>query len=214
MVRVAINGSEYLVSTSWEEADIDKLLACEDFKDELKCLTTLPHELIDKASMVQLWPVYTCLSFIDDVEAIEPLPALSVEDAPYEQIELAKTFMSGLSKPYKKILNAARVYYPGEKNTVQLIRLGVSIVSQIAVFLKYYQSMNKDKPTFNEQIAGVEELGKFGSWGTVYNLANRDITKMEEIFKMPAIKVYTTLFYSWKESQYQKKLFELNHPPK
>lgn len=214
MVRVTINGQQYEVKTTWEEVEADKLIACQTFKDEVKALTTLPPELVDKATDLQLFPLYTAFSFIDDMESVAPLQALSVEDAPYDQIEQAKVYLGEEGKPYKKVLRCAQVYYDQEKNPVQLIRLGVNIVHQITVFLKNYQEMSKGEPRLNEQIAGIDKLTAFGSWGTVFNLAGRDLTKVRKIYAMPAIEVYTTLFYAFREAKYQKELFKLDHPKK
>jgi hypothetical protein len=89
----------------------------------------------------------------------------------------------------------------------------VSIVSQIAVFLKNYEEM-QTPPDSQEISAGVETLSAFGAWGTVFNLAQRDLMKVREIFSKPAIEVYTALLYSYREAEYQKKLFDIKHPKK
>jgi hypothetical protein len=212
MVRVRINGVQYKVCTQWDEVDTDKLFQCETFRDELKALTTIPANVIDRATEMQLWPLYTCVSFIDDLDTMPFLEALNVEAARYEQLELAKTFLQ-TGKPYRKIIGAARVYYPEEKNPVRLIGLGVSVVTQIAVFLKNYEEM-ATPPDSQEVSAGVESLGAFGAWGTVFNLAGRDLLKVREIFAKPAIEVYTALLFTYREAEYQKKLFELRHPKK
>jgi hypothetical protein len=38
--------------------------------------------------------------------------------------------------------------------------------------------------------------------------------KVREIFAKPAIEVYTALLFTYREAEYQKKLFELRHPKK
>src|SRR5688572_6310295 len=105
MISIKINGETYQVCTQWDEVDPDKLLACEGFKDELKALTTIPPDLIDKCTSEQLWPVYTLISFIDDLDNMPYLQATDIEDRWYEKFELAKAGMK-TGKSYKKILNA------------------------------------------------------------------------------------------------------------
>jgi hypothetical protein len=213
MISIKINGETYEVCTKWEEVDPDKLLACDGFKDELKALTTIPPDLIDKCTSDQLWPVYTLVSFIDDLDNMPYLQATDIEDRWYEKFELAKSGMK-TGKSYKKILNAARAYYPKEKDPVKLIALGVSIIQQISLFLSHYEEMTHDEPEADESKAGIADLAAFGFVGTVYNLAGKDILKMKAIYHLPLLEVYTVLHYSWREAKYQKALFEIRNPRK
>src|SRR5215204_45507 len=121
--------------TRWEEVDPVKLSDCADFREELKCLTTVPHDTIDRASEVQLFPIYTVISFIHECEQLPAIQALDVSALSYEKLEIAKIELSTDHKPYRKLLNVAMLYYPSVAEPVQLIGLGISIVSQIAVFL-------------------------------------------------------------------------------
>jgi hypothetical protein len=211
MVSVKINGTKCDICTKWEEVDIDNLIACDVFKDELKALTTIPHDIIDRASSEQLWPFYTLFSFIDDTDNMPEISATDIEDRWYIKFEMAKAGMK-VGKPYAKIIRAARAYYPKEEDPVRLIGLGVSIVNQISVFLSKFEDMIHDKPTDAEIRAGVEDLAAFGFVGTVFNLAGRDILKMKNIYHLPLLEVYTILHYTWREAKYQKELFSIRNP--
>jgi hypothetical protein len=123
-------------------------------------------------------------------------------------MEIAKQELATDHKPYRKLLNVAMLYYPEEKNPVRLIGLGLSIINQIAVFLETYEEMLYSEPEPEAVSAGVENLSAFGSWGTAFVLSGKDPLKVNEILQRPAIEIYTALFYSWKESRYQKALME------
>jgi len=208
MVKVKVNGKEYRVKTRWGEVDAAKLSDCPDFRSELACLTDLPAAILERADEVQLFPIYTLISFIHEVEQMPVLEALQVERMPYQKMEIAKMELATDHKPYRKILNVAMLYYPEEKDPVRLIGLGINIVAQIAVFLEGYEDMLHAEPDQEEANAGVENLSVFGSWGTAFVLAGKDPIKVKEVLELPAIEVYTALYYSWKESNYQKALIE------
>lgn len=208
MVKATINGVECRICTKWEEVDPVRLSDAADFREELKVLTTVPHDIIDRAGEDQLFPLYTMVSFIHEVENMPVLQAMQVEREPYDKLEIAKIELSSDHKPYRKILNVAMLYYPDEKNPVRLIGLGIDIISQIAVFLDGFEDMLHSEPSNEEVKAGVEDLSAFGSWGTAFVLAGKDPLKVNEVMKRPAIEIYTCLYYSWKESKYQKALME------
>jgi hypothetical protein len=225
MIRVTINGTQYQIKTKWEEVDVERLIGLQDlvdssegkkqlFREELKCLTDIPHDIIDRGTIDQLWPFCTCISFIDDLETmgfIEEDPD-RVEQGKYEEIELAKQHLK-FGKPYKKVLGVALVYYPEEKDPVKLIGLGVSLTKQIAVFLSHYQDMVEDQPDPQEVAAGIEELSAFGSWGIAFTLG-KGFLNVRKVYAKKALDVYTALYYSWKKHRYQKRLFDIKHPPK
>lgn len=213
MVRFKINGQQYKASTTWKEVDPDKLAACNTFKDELKCLTNISHDTIDAVDDMQLFPVYTLISFIDDLDEIPILQALDVEDGRYDNFELAKQHLA-IGKPYKKLLLVARVYYPEEKDTLKLLGLGASIVQQMLTFLSHYEDMINHKPTEIEKQAGVDHLNAFGTFASAYSLAGKDILKLEQVYALPVLTVYTALDFSFKEHRYQTELYRLKYPKK
>ncbi len=214
MVKATINGQECKIMTQWEEVDPVMLSDCQDFRDELKCLTNVPRGILDAAAETQLFPLYTLISFIHEVELLPVLQALDIEKSPYEQLEIAKQELATDHKPYRKILNVAMLYYPQDKNPVRLIGLGLNIIEQIAVFLSNYEDMLHSEPETEEVNAGVENLSAFGSWGTAFVLSGKDPLRVKMILRRPAIEIYTALYYSWKESKYQKALIESRAKPK
>lgn len=215
MVRVTINSVEYKVKSSWDEVDPDKLMVCETFKEELECLSDLPKEIIEKATDVQLWPMYTIISFIDDLEVIPVLEAVEIQDESYENMELLRKRVQQ-GKPWRKCLKAARVYYPDEKDSVRLIALGDHIINQLNIFLSKYEELNdnEDELSNNQILAGIETLNAFESWGVAFTLAGKDVLKLRSVFEMKAITIYEALRYNHREAKYRKKLFDLENPRK
>src|SRR5690349_409981 len=118
MVTAIVNGTKCKIMTEWSEVDPDKLSDCADFREELACLTTVPAEIIDRASETQLFPIYTVISFIHECEQMPAIQALDVEKQPYEKLEIAKMELATDHKPYRKLLNVAMLFYPDEKNPV------------------------------------------------------------------------------------------------
>lgn len=208
MVTAIINGVKCKICTDWPEVDPVKLSDCADFREELKCLTTVPHDILDRADESQLFPIYTVISFIHECEQMPVLKAMNVANMPYEKLEISKLELSTDHKPYRKILNVAMLYYPAVKDPVQLVGLGIDIIAQIAVFLEQYEDMLHSSPGNEEVNAGIEDLSAFGSWGTAFVLAGKDPLKVNKVMQRPAIEIYTALYYSCKESKYQKALME------
>lgn len=211
MVRATINGVQCEIKTKWEEVDPVVLSDCPDFKSELKCLTTVPRETIDRADDVQLFPLRTLISFIDEVENMPALESISIAEHRYEHLEIAKKELGTDHKPYRKILNIAMLYYPEEKNPVRLIGHGLHLINQIANFLSGYEDMLFSEPEADEINAGLETLSVFGSWGTAYVMAGKNPLEVQKILDSPAELIYTSLYYNWNEARYQKALMEAKY---
>jgi hypothetical protein len=196
------------MASRWEDVDVEKLLTCENFKDEIKALTNVPHDLVDRWSDIQLFPLFTAMSFLTDLELYPVVEALTIEKEPFEQFELCRSMMEA-GKIYVRAIAAAKVYYPEEKSATRLLGYGVHIIGQVHTFLKFYEEMFKAEPEGDAEIAGIEKLAQFGSWGRAYILSGRDLIKTRELFKLPAIEVYTALLYNFREAKYQKALHEI-----
>lgn len=213
MVKVRINGTEYQVQTDWKEVDPDKIMICENFKEELEAMSDIPKEIIEKASELQLFPFYTLISFIQDVEGFPAMQAVDIREESYEKLEQTKKRIQ-TGKTYNKILKAARTYYPEEKNPVRLVSLGISIVHQISLFLEKYTEMIESEHDNDEIVAGIDTLDAFGSFGTAYNLAGKNVLQIQAVLNMPALRVYEVLRYNFRESKYMKRLFDIKNPRK
>lgn len=211
MIRLNINGKDFKIMTEWSEVNPVTLSDASGIREELKCLSDIDDDILFRAEELQLFPLRTIISFIDEVENMPMLKALSVQDARYELFEIAKGELRQHHKPYRKVLNIAMLYYPEEKNTVRLIGLGLNIIEQIAIFLGNYEDMLHAEPESDEVNAGIDELSGFGSWGTAFVMAGKDPLKIKQILDAPTLLIYTSLYYNWKEAKYQKSLMEAKY---
>jgi hypothetical protein len=213
MVRVTINGTEYKIKTAWEEVNIEKLLTRQTFRDELEHVSDIPRETINLLTDDQLFPFYTLTSFLDDMEAFEPIESVSVADSKYEQLELAKRYLKE-GRQFQKVYRVGQVYYPDLKNTSELLGHGINIIGQIATFLANYEEMIKEPVEPDHEAAGIEELSAFGAFGTAFSLAGEDILKLDDIMETSALRIYTALYFNWKKSKFQQRLMDIKHPKK
>lgn len=228
MIRVKVNGVSCEICTSWDDVDFNKVLKCKEqvdedgeviesvFKSELKALSTIPHDIIDKANAEQLFPAYTLISFIDDMSPFEHVntPVVKtprIQWSSYDQLEESKIVMR-TGKIYQKAIKVARIYYPEERNCRRLVGLGVSIIYQVHEFLNNYKEMFDGEVDTLQEMAGIHTLTPFGPWATVYILGGRDIGKIKEIFNLPAIEVYTAMLYNFREAKFRDEYRRLQTP--
>lgn len=208
MVRVTVNGVEGVIASSWDDVtNIDKLLECKNFRDELKLLSTIDRGLIDQVEESQLFPLFVAISFLEDPDTYPPLKALEIQLDTYDRLEQCKLAVSE-GKLYQRSIKAAKIYYPQEVNAGRLVGLGVDIIQQLAIFLASYTEDLKYLPTPQEQNAGINDLAALGTWGTVYVMAGKDLSKMKEILNQSALQVYTAMVYNARSSKYERKLVE------
>lgn len=217
-VNVVINGQTYCIISSWSpklrglykttgQNTVSLLLESNTFRDDLEILSDIPRDLIDAATDESLFPLYTLCSFLNATEFYS-LPAVQVSAMRYEDFEIAKKELNKYNKPWKQCYSVAKVYYKDETEPEKLIALGADIINQINTFLESFKEMITSQPTGEEESAGISELSKFETFGTVYSMAGEDITKMKAIFDMPAQDVYIALYYSWTKNRYIKNLQE------
>lgn len=214
MVKVKINDIYYKIPTSWKEVDISLIINCDSPKTELSLLSGIPEDLLNRIPGNYLFSLYQLIEFVNDpesiIEILEEVDCVNIEMLPYEKFEQAKAGID--EKLYKTLYNLSMVYYPEEKNSVRQMSLGFKILNQITVFLSHYEEMFKDEPENDEIAAGIDRVQAFGVWGTVYNLAGRDLLKMESVLQLPAINVYTALFYSYRERKFMEAYQKIKTP--
>lgn len=208
MIRVTVQGVEEVIASSWDDVtNVTKLLECKNFRDELKLLSTVDRTLIEQADEEQLFPLFVAISFLEDPDTYPPHKALEIQLDTYDRLEQCKLAVSE-GKLYQRAIKAAQIYYPQEVNAGRLVGLGVDIIQQLAIFLASYTEELKYIPTPQEQNAGIEELSKLGTWGTVYIMAGKDLAKMKVILEQPAIQVYTAMVYNARAHKFERKLIE------
>lgn len=212
MVTIRINKQKFKFAQNFSEVDADKLMACENFIDELVACSDVPREIFLNVPVKNLFPLYTIISFLDDNEDIDNAligvsGVANIELESYMKLEQCRQILRS-GKPYKQLMRIAKVYHPDIKETVLLLSYGANILNQIAVFLENYKEMNNAELSEDEQNAGFERLSVFGGWGTAFSMSGEDPIKTKAILQEPAIDIYTALFYSYIKSTCQKELFK------
>jgi hypothetical protein len=213
-VKINISDRSYSLPTGWSEVDIEQIINTESPKECIHVLGNIPLEIVNQLSESQLFSLYKIVNFIEDEESIEELIDESIECIdisllPWEDFEKARGY-AGMQL-YKSLYHICKTYYPYENKSVRLFSLGYNILKQIEVFLSHYEDMFKEEPDSDEISAGVENLNAFGMWATAYNLAGRDVLKIDQVLKMPVIEIYTALYYSYRERKYMNSLMNIKN---
>jgi len=77
---------------------------------------------------------------------------------------------------------------------------------QIVEFVKDFSLLNESDTDEDEAAAGIHKIQAFGIFATLDTLANGEILKHNEIWKLPAKQVYTKLLYDKVVRNYQRDL--------
>lgn len=206
-VRIFIQDSYYYVHTKWNnQINVAKLYAAKTEQEELAVLSNIPLELIKQLDEIQFKALYELIGFINDEDVVLPLSETKdITVLPYRLFVKAKSELRQ-DKLYKKLIGVSGVYYPDQTKMVPILSLGMDIFNQLNIFLETYAEMFNWTPTAEQIKAGISELDVFGDWATIYNLANKDILKMDTVLEQPTISIMTALFYNFKESRYAENL--------
>jgi len=129
----------------------------------------------------------------------------------YFKMEEAKKILTQGGRAYKKLYHLSKLYHPDRTETVQILSTGINLLDQINLFLSAYEEMFSYEPEQEEINAGIEDLSGFSALATVYNLAGKDLLKIDQVGNSPAVVVYGVLMYEFKQSQYQKRLNEIRN---
>lgn len=217
MVKVHVNGNKYNVATSFKDVkSLEALMECNTVFKELQVVTDIPYELLTMMNETQMFAISHLTGFLDSLDDLEyfcvDVEVVDIQTESYEKFELARQGMVG--KLYQQLYKIAKVYYPEEKNTQKLLSIGYKLYVSIAKFLEIYKEMYEKTADDDEIAAGVERLNAFGPFAVAYNLAGRDLLKLNEILAQPLLSVYTALHFNFIEAQYMTALHEIRYPTK
>jgi hypothetical protein len=220
MVKVKIGDKHYSLPTRWEEVDIALLMDCTNPKEELSILGKIPPREISQLTSNQLFSLYQIIEFTNDHESLDGVlieisctqtykgeTGPMIDFSSWEKLSKARKAIE--PQYHKTYYNLAKIYYPDEKNTLNILSLGYKLLEQLNTFLGAYEEMFNDPYEADELDAGVEELNQFDIFGTAFSLAGEDILKMDEVLQMPAVVIYTALYYSFKKRKYQENLMKI-----
>jgi hypothetical protein len=213
MISVRIQGNKYSIAENIYEVDIHRLIKASSEREELAAISDIPLSLVARLDLDTFLPLIEFLNADYDYVSLD-VKCKNVSQEPYEKLELAKKAMQDHEKLYMQVYHVAAVYHPERKKSIPIFQTGINLIHQIGLFLDEFAEMNQEEPDSFEKAAGIDKLTELGSFGTAYNLAGKDLTKMDAITEMPAVVVYTALLYNYRESKYMDELNRLKYPPK
>src|SRR5688500_5966268 len=117
MKSVNLNGTWYKLCDNWADVDADRLLEIYTrgepvtSKMELEALSTIPASFINRCDDLDLFPLYTVISFINEAELMPYIEAPPVYKQEYRKFEQGKKALQE-GKPYKRVIAVAKVFYP------------------------------------------------------------------------------------------------------
>lgn len=211
MINVSISGKQYTIATNIFEVDINRLVQAEGEREELAAISNIPLEVARLLDMDFFLPM---IAFLNDPEdySCEHVDTANVDEESYSKLEEARSAIISTDKIYKQIFEVSKVYHPDRKKSVPIFKTGINLLQKITLFLDEYSELTEDGPDQMEVSAGIDKINEMARFGTAFVLAGRDLTKMDQVTRMPAIVVYTALLYNHRENKYQEALYKLKYP--
>lgn len=219
MVKIKLNNKIYGIKEKWSEltsAEFYALRAEHTPQLLLGTLSNIPHPIakdMGEDEMEALLPVMAFVKNLDELPARMNKHTLpKIEKESYEKLELARNQLR-LSTNIRFVIPKLAEIYGLEvhwgKPISHIAFQGAQLLEQLLAFLQKYEILWGHEPTDEQKEAGIDSLSMFGSMATVYELAQGDLLKFQDILDQPAEEVYTLLLYKHARSQYEENYRQL-----
>ena len=222
MIELKINDKPYSIKTEWSEFSFKEYAALFKIADKplvekISLYSGLPVAIVSQLSLEQLSFVCEAISFIEQPEnalifAEAYTDDLNIGKRTYKELEQSLIFIRNIGSPLAAIDKVVSVYYGEDISEHPLLKVlgkGVHVLNLISKFMLEFKRLNEYEPTIEELEAGVEELSKFGFFGTSVQLARKYGQTHDQVLNMPAREVYTTLLYDFEQSEVERKLNQI-----
>lgn len=222
MIELKINDKPYSIKTEWSEFSFKEYAALFKVADKplvekISLYSGLPVAIVSQLSLEQLSFVCEAISFIEQPEnalifAEAYSDELNIGKRTYKELEQSLIFIRNIGSPLAAIDKVVNVYYGEDISDQPLLKVlgkGQHVLNLISKFMLEFKRLNEYEPTIEELEAGVEELSKFGFFGTAVQFARKYGQTHDEILNMPAREVYTTLLYDFEQSEVERKLNQI-----
>ena len=219
MIELKINDKPYSIKTEWSEFSFKEYAALFKIADKplvekISLYSGLPVAIVSQLSLEQLSFVCEAISFIEQPEnalifAEAYSDELNIGKRTYKELEQSLIFIRNIGSPLAAIDKVVNVYYGEDISDQPLLKVlgkGQHVLNLISKFMLEFKRLNEYEPTIEELEAGVEELSKFGFFGTAVQFARKYGQTHDEILNMPAREVYTTLLYDFEQSEVEKRI--------
>ena len=222
MIELKINDKPYSIKTEWSEFSFKEYAALFKVADKplvekISLYSGLPVAIVSQLSLEQLSFVCEAISFIEQPEnalifAEAYSDELNIGKRTYKELEQSLIFIRNIGSPLAAIDKVVNVYYGEDISDQPLLKVlgkGQHVLNLISKFMLEFKRLNEYEPTIEELEAGVEELSKFGFFGTAVQFARKYGQTHDEILNMPAREVYTTLLNDFEQSGVERKLNQI-----
>lgn len=222
MIELKINDKPYSIKTEWSEFSFKEYAALFKIADKplvekISLYSGLPVAIVSQLSLEQLSFVCEAISFIEQPEnalifAEAYSDELNIGKRTYKELEQSLIFIRNIGSPLAAIDKVVSVYYGediSEQPLLKVLGKGQHVLNLISKFMLEFKRLNEYEPTIEELEAGVEELSKFGFFGTSVQLARKYGQTHDQVLNMPAREVYTTLLYDFEQSEVERKLNQI-----
>lgn len=222
MIELKINDKPYSIKTEWSEFSFKEYAALFKIADKplvekISLYSGLPVAIVSQLSLEQLSFVCEAISFIEQPEnalifAEAYSDELNIGKRTYKELEQSLIFIRNIGSPLAAIDKVVNVYCGEDISDQPLLKVlgkGQHVLNLISKFMLEFKRLNEYEPTIEELEAGVEELSKFGFFGTAVQFARKYGQTHDEILNMPAREVYTTLLYDFEQSEVERKLNQI-----
>ena len=222
MIELKINDKPYSIKTEWSEFSFKEYAALFKIADKplvekISLYSGLPVAIVSQLSLEQLSFVCEAISFIEQPEnalifAEAYSDELNIGKRTYKELEQSLIFIRNIGSPLAAIDKVVSVYSGediSEQPLLKVLGKGQHVLNLISKFMLEFKRLNEYEPTIEELEAGVEDLAKFGFFGTAVQFARKYGQTHDEILNMPAREVYTTLLYDFEQSEVERKLNQI-----
>ena len=222
MIELKINDKPYSIKTEWSEFSFKEYAALfkvadKSLVEKISLYSGLPVAIVSQLSLEQLSFVCEAISFIEQPEnalifAEAYSDELNIGKRTYKELEQSLIFIRNIGSPLAAIDKVVSVYYGEDISDQPLLKVlgkGQHVLNLISKFMLEFKRLNEYEPTIEELEAGVEDLAKFGFFGTAVQFARKYGQTHDEILNMPAREVYTTLLYDFEQSEVERKLNQI-----
>ncbi len=222
MIELKINDKPYEIKTEWSEFSFKEYAALFKVADKplvekISLYSGLPVAIVNQLTLEQLSFVCEAISFIEQPEnalifAEAYTDDLNIGRRTYKELEQSLIFIRNIGSPLAAIDKVVSVYYSEDISDQPLLKVlgkGQHVLNLISKFMLEFKRLNEYEPTIEELEAGVEDLAKFGFFGTAVQFARKYGQTHDEILNMPAREVYTTLLYDFEQSEVERKLNQI-----
>jgi len=182
----------------------------------IRALSGLTAEEVGALTTEEVLALYEIVSFIDELseiaDALPPNydpPKVDVAGGTFGQAERAKAKALEGKAPYKLFLDLVEIYF-GEGYlsgpAAPALALGAMIYQDLNELLNRFKDLSSEKPTDEEEEAGVDALHTFGTYGICESIAAKYHARPYDIYNWTAEEVYLELTYQLAKSRYQENL--------